>query len=141
MEHRLVGLLDNLLSFDITAHLLGRDFVQQALLAAALLGLVAGLIAPFIVNQSGLVAANASAPPFHAPSWQYPLGTDNFGRSVLGLVVMGSRISLLVGLTATVGAMVIGAAVGITSGTCFCVTAGTMARVFSLEYAPRMIGT
>ena len=32
-------------------------------------------------------------------------------------------------------------AVGITSGTCFWSTAGTMARVFSLEYAPRMMGT
>ena len=32
-------------------------------------------------------------------------------------------------------------AVGMISGTCFCVTAGTIARVLSLEYAPRMIGT
>jgi peptide/nickel transport system permease protein len=91
---------------------------RQGVVGLAILAVfgILALIGPFIVNQSGLVAANASAPPFHAPSWQYPLGTDNFGRSVLGLVVMGSRISLLVGLTATVGAMVIGAAVGITSG-------------------------
>ena len=57
-----------------------------------------------------------SAPPFHAPSLSYPLGTDNFGRSVLALVVAGARISLLVGFAATIGAMVIGALVGITAG-------------------------
>jgi len=32
--------------FDITVRLLSHDFVQQALLAAALLGLMAGLIGP-----------------------------------------------------------------------------------------------
>src|SRR4051812_44831494 len=74
------------------------------------------LLAPLLVDQTQLEPATATAPPLHAPSWQYPLGTDNFGRPVLGLLVMGSRISLLVGLTATFGAIVIGALVGVTSG-------------------------
>ena len=74
------------------------------------------LLGPFFVDQAALEPANATAPPFHPPSLQYPLGTDNFGRSVLDLVIMGSRISLLVGLTATIGAMLIGASVGIASG-------------------------
>ena len=39
MTDKLSHLLDNLLSFHITADLLSRDFVQQALLAAALLAL------------------------------------------------------------------------------------------------------
>jgi peptide/nickel transport system permease protein len=78
-------------------------------------GLMA-LVGPLFVDQRELEPANATAPAFHPPSLEYPLGTDNFGRSVLDLVVMGSRISLLVGLTATIGAMVIGATVGIASG-------------------------
>ena len=49
MSERLADLLAHLFSFDITADLLRRDFVQQALLAAALLALVSGLIGPFIV--------------------------------------------------------------------------------------------
>ena len=50
----------------------------------------------------------------HAPPQAgYPLGTDNFGRSVLDLLIAGARVSLLVGITAAVGAMLIGAAVGI----------------------------
>jgi ABC-type Mn2+/Zn2+ transport system permease subunit len=61
MEHRLADLLDNLLSFDITAHLLGHDFVQQALVAAALLGLVAGLIGPFIVMRQMSFAVHGSS--------------------------------------------------------------------------------
>jgi peptide/nickel transport system permease protein len=91
---------------------------RQGVAGLAILAVFAALAlaGPFLVDQRGLQPSNATAPPYHAPSLQYPLGTDNFGRSVLGLVVMGSRISLLVGLTATVGAMVIGATVGIASG-------------------------
>src|SRR5215218_1741891 len=51
MTERLTDLLANLFSFDVTADLLQRDFVQQALLAAALLALVSGLIGPFIVMR------------------------------------------------------------------------------------------
>ena len=40
--------------------------------------------------------------PTIRPTPGYPLGTDNFGRSVLSLIIVGSRISLLVGITATV---------------------------------------
>jgi peptide/nickel transport system permease protein len=78
-------------------------------------GLIA-LFAPLLVDETELQPATATGPPFHPPSLEYPLGTDNFGRPVLGLMIMGSRISLLVGLTATLGAMVIGALVGITAG-------------------------
>ena len=39
MSDRLSDLLSNLFAFDVTADLLGRDFVQQALLAAAVLAL------------------------------------------------------------------------------------------------------
>ena len=47
----------------------------------------------------------------------YPLGTDAFGRSVLSLLIVGTRVSrLLVGLTATVGAVFLGATVGVVSG-------------------------
>ena len=74
------------------------------------------LFAPLLVDETQLEPATATAPAFHPPSLEYPLGTDNFGRPVLSLVIMGSRISLLVGLTATVGAMVLGALIGVTAG-------------------------
>ena len=51
-----------------------------------------------------------------APNGNNILGTDADGRSVLSLVIHGSRMSLLVGLLASVIAMVIGSFVGIIAG-------------------------
>lgn len=53
--------MNDLFSFGITADLLGRSFVQQALLAAALLALVAGLIGPFIVMRQMSFAVHGSS--------------------------------------------------------------------------------
>ena len=61
MNERLVDLFAHLFSFDVTADLLRRDFVQQALLAAALLALMAGLIGPFIVMRQMSFAVHGSS--------------------------------------------------------------------------------
>ncbi|NTY59547.1 metal ABC transporter permease [Mycolicibacterium sphagni] len=61
MNDRFAHLLDHLFAFDITADLLGRGFVQQALIAAALLALVAGLIGPFIVMRQMSFAVHGSS--------------------------------------------------------------------------------
>ena len=61
MNERLTEMLDRLFAFDLTAHLLRHDFVQQALVAGALLGLVAGLIGPFIVMRQMSFAVHGSA--------------------------------------------------------------------------------
>ncbi len=49
------------------------------------------------------------------PSSAYSLGTDESGRSVLTLLIYGARVSLLVGLFATVISMLIGTLIGIAS--------------------------
>jgi len=46
----------------------------------------------------------------------YPLGTDGAGRSVLALLVWGARVSLIVGIVATLMTMVIGAGIGMVGG-------------------------
>ena len=51
-----------------------------------------------------------------APSRNNPLGTDKDGRSVLALTIEGSRVSLIVGLTASAIAMIVGSTVGILAG-------------------------
>jgi zinc/manganese transport system permease protein len=61
MNERLTDMLNHLFSFDVTAHLLKHDFVQQALVAAALLGLAAGLIGPFIVMRQMSFAVHGSS--------------------------------------------------------------------------------
>ena len=74
------------------------------------------VFAPFLVDYADLDPTKVDGPILAPPSWEYPFGTDNIGRSVLSLVVWGSRISLMVGLLATVVSMVIGSAIGIISG-------------------------
>jgi zinc/manganese transport system permease protein len=44
--------MDNLFDFDLTAQLLGLDFVGNALIAAAILGLLAGVLGPLIVSRN-----------------------------------------------------------------------------------------
>ncbi|OBK47202.1 metal ABC transporter permease [Mycobacterium sp. 1081908.1] len=61
MNRRLADVLHHLYSFDLTADLLRHDFVQQALAAGALLGLVAGLIGPFIVMRQMSFAVHGSS--------------------------------------------------------------------------------
>ena len=81
------------------------------MLGLALMVLAVGmaLAAPLISSRAGLQAVNTTQNPVWAsPAHFSPLGTDNLGRSIWTQFVWGSRISLLVGLAATVLAMVIG---------------------------------
>ncbi len=78
--------------------------------------IIVSLVGPWLVDPANLDPAAADAPAFQPPSAIYPLGTDKWGRPILGLLIAGARISLVVGLAATVGATLIGAGVGITAG-------------------------
>lgn len=53
---------------------------------------------------------------FQGPSWEHPLGTDNFGRDLWSRMVFGARISLSIALTSVLGAAFIGTLVGLVSG-------------------------
>jgi peptide/nickel transport system permease protein len=46
----------------------------------------------------------------------YPLGTDPLGRDVLARVIAGGKISLLVGFTSVIGAVIIGVLMGLIAG-------------------------
>lgn len=87
------------------------------------------ITAPLLFPKSMLDVTQATGDSFEPPSFSYPLGTDDTGRSVLALVAWGARVSLTVGLAATVIAMVIGTAVGIASGHYRGVFGGTLDRV------------
>jgi len=78
--------------------------------------LALAIASPFLVSPEELDPALATGPLHAPPQPGYPLGTDNFGRSVLDLLIAGARVSLLVGITAAIGAMLIGAVVGISAG-------------------------
>ena len=72
--------------------------------------------APPWADPSGLKVTEATGGVLEPPSWEFPLGTDDSGRSVLTLLIWGARVSLLVGLLATTISMVIGTLVGVASG-------------------------
>jgi peptide/nickel transport system permease protein len=75
------------------------------------------LTAPLLADGAGLRAVNVTDnPPWASPSEFGPLGTDKLGRSIWTQFVWGSRISLLVGLAATVLAAAIGMIVGVAAG-------------------------
>lgn len=79
--------------------------------------LVLALTAPFYLGADDFDVAGPKAGLSMAPpSGSFPLGTDENGLSLLPLLIWGSRISLLVGFSATVISMVLGTAVGIASG-------------------------
>ncbi len=77
---------------------------------------VVALAAPLLADSSGLDVTHANGPVLGPPSSTYWLGTDENGRSVLTLLIWGSRISLFVGLSATLISMVIGTLLGLVSG-------------------------
>jgi peptide/nickel transport system permease protein len=75
------------------------------------------VFAPLISPKSGLSAvASVDNPAWAPPSRDFPLGTDNLGRSVAAQFVWGARVSLFVGFAATVLTVGIGSVVGIVSG-------------------------
>ncbi|WP_371599662.1 ABC transporter permease [Streptomyces sp. NBC_00564] len=91
---------------------------RAGVLGLAALGLFAlvALTAPLTVGSDVQSVTNAPGGPMESPSAEFPLGTDQFGRDLLGLVVWGARVSLLVGLLAAVLSVAIGALIGITAG-------------------------
>jgi peptide/nickel transport system permease protein len=84
----------------------GASLVLLIVLMAAL----ADVAAPYSPTE---MHPGASMQPPNARFW---LGTDTFGRDILSRLLHGARVSLLIGLGATLGGVVLGASVGLISG-------------------------
>jgi peptide/nickel transport system permease protein len=78
----------------------------------ALIALLA-LLAPVITDAAGLDVIHATGKPLQPPTGAFLLGTDVDGRSVGLLTLWGARVSLLVGLSATILSVFIGTIAGI----------------------------
>jgi len=90
-------------------HPLG-TFGFVVLLTTVVVAIGAPYIAPF-----DPIEADTSA-LYSPPSAKYWLGTDAFGRDILSRLIFGARISLMVGLGASLLGVVVGATLGIISG-------------------------
>jgi peptide/nickel transport system permease protein len=75
----------------------------------ALLALVGPYIAPYDpdADDFGL---------FESPNLSHPMGTDSFGRDVFSRLIVGTRISFTIGLTAALASMAVGVTLGLISG-------------------------
>jgi peptide/nickel transport system permease protein len=91
---------------------------RSGLVGLVILGffVVVALAAPLLADPEGLKVTKATGGVLESPSSEFWLGTDENGRSVLTMLIWGTRISLLVGLLATAISMVIGTFVGLVSG-------------------------
>lgn len=103
--------------------------------SAAFLVLVAALAlaAPFLPLPDPSVSDySAVAAP---PSWQHWLGTDAIGRDIASRLVWGARISLAVGLGATLIGAVVGTSVGLMAGYAGGWLGGTLMRLMDIVLA------
>jgi peptide/nickel transport system permease protein len=85
-------------------------------LVVLVLFILVAAFAPLLADPEGLQVTKATGGVLAPPTGGYWLGTDENGRSIVTLLIWGSRISLFVGLFATVISMVIGTLVGLMSG-------------------------
>lgn len=85
-------------------------------IAAILLGgvLLITIFSPWLAPHDPLVMDPLLR--LKGPSETYPLGTDSFGRDLYSRMILGGRISLLVGICAAVVSIGLGVVIGLVAG-------------------------
>ena len=73
-------------------------------------GIFAGVLAPYGINETDLTHR------LEPPSRQFLLGTDHLGRDLFSRVLMGARLSMIVGFCAAALATVVSIVIGVLSG-------------------------
>jgi peptide/nickel transport system permease protein len=89
---------------------------RQLTVGVVIIGAVVllGLIGPLVVNVSG--AKVGSDIPDLTPSVEHPLGTDTVGRDLLSVIIVGTPLTLTIGLIAGVIGLSIGTVFGFVGG-------------------------
>ena len=77
-----------------------------------LVGLLAPLLAPYNPSAQPDIVGLKDLPP----SFAHPFGTDPYSRDVLSRVIYGARLSLMIGVLATIVSLTVGVAYGAISG-------------------------
>lgn len=88
----------------------GAMFALGMLVLLVLCAIFADFIAPYPYELQDYSAT------FQFPNAKHWLGTDNFGRDILSRIIHGSRVSLLVGFSSIITAIIFGGILGAISG-------------------------
>jgi peptide/nickel transport system permease protein len=102
---------------DTMLDLIVRRFLRHHLAVAGLIVLLvlilSAVLAPYITQDPNALSVSARK---QGPSWAHLFGTDEAGRDVFARTLYGGRISLSIGLAATLIALAIGTALGAAAG-------------------------
>ncbi len=116
-----------------------RSPVAMASFVVALVCVLAAALAPLIAphdpfDLASLDLMDSFKPPVGAGGvWAFPLGTDDQGRDVLSALMYGARISLEVGVSATLFAVVVGVIVGLVAGYVGGATDAVLMRIADIQ--------
>ena len=91
---------------------------KMAMLGLYILTVVvfAAVFAGFIADYETMVVAQNLGDRLQGPSFQYWLGTDEFGRDIFARLIHGARVSLLVGVLSVGISIIVGGALGAVAG-------------------------
>lgn len=78
--------------------------------------LILAIIGPYIAPYNPWQSAEEIEDILAPPSWRHLLGTDELGRDILSQLIHGTRITLIIGLSAAAIAVVVGTVVGVAAG-------------------------
>ena len=85
--------------------------VVGAIILAAILAI--GLVGPLVYTVDPNVQSVYER--VTAPGWEFPFGSDNYGRDVLARMMAGARVSLFVGFAVVACSSILGFAIGLFS--------------------------
>ena len=114
-------------------HLIFRRFMKHKL---AVLGLViltvitlSSIAAPLYKYDPEEISLRNKLQP---PSLEHPMGTDDLGRDLMARILYGGRISLIIGVSVTMLALIFGTIVGALSGYYGGITDNSLMRITDL---------
>src|SRR4051812_24885097 len=101
---------------------------------------IASLIGPPVIFRAtgytyDYIPHDANLVRSFPPSWAHPMGTDIAGRDILARVLLGGRISLMVGIISTLVSLVIGISYGASAGYLGGKVDDVMMRIVDVLYA------
>jgi peptide/nickel transport system permease protein len=115
---------------------------RSSRVAAALLGviIVVGVLAPLLAPYDPAAQPDIVALKDLPPSLAHPFGTDPYSRDVLSRVLYGARLSLTIGILATIVSLTLGVVYGAAAGYLGGIVDAVMMRVLdALLSIPRLL--